>query len=411
MGKLYNLNESEKQRIRGLYNTNNSMILESNIVITNWLSPDERYVIFLDELYDIKNKTKIGDIWENFDNFKFFLRHSFSIAKNIPKLIQEATLRDIDTMVLTESNQNMVGLKPYVKELLKESWLDSAWEWTKQQGREAVQGVTDFTNKVASGLKKTYNYIKDSDWSKAFDIIKRGALYVARSIRSAMYKPIGIILDAILLATGIGKSVQVAVWAIIVGLDIYEMLSGNYEEPNIGFGWRLLGLGVDIIGLVVSASAAKLAKAPITGLMKNFGSTEKGLELAIKQNKALYNTANTIVKNSSKAEGIINRALTYLQTKSPKIYNFIKGPLSKIGDFIKRIFNYFSKILGAPGRAINKGLGGGKLGAGAQAAFNIGAPIVAFDIYGHHKQNMKYDEIASALAASDVQPVYDESQI
>jgi hypothetical protein len=305
----------------------------------------------------------------------------------------------------------MIGLKPYVKELLKESWLDSAWEWTKQQGREAVQGVTDFTSKVASGLKKTYNYIKDGDWSKAFDIIKRGALYVARSIRTAMYKPIGMILDAILLATGIGKSMQIAIWAIIVGLDIYEMLSGNYEEPNVGFGWRLLGLGVDIIGLVVSASAAKLARAPITSLMKNYGTTEKGLELAVKQNKVLNNTANTIVKNSSKAEGLINRALTYLQTKSPKIYNFIKGPLSKIGDFIKRIFNYFSKILGAPGRAINKGLGGGKLGAGAQAAFNIGAPITAFDIYGQHKQNMKYDEIASALAASDVQPVYDESQI
>ena len=49
--------------------------INKDVVITNWLSPDDRYCIFLDELYDIKNQKKLGDIWEsNLENFKFFIR-------------------------------------------------------------------------------------------------------------------------------------------------------------------------------------------------------------------------------------------------------------------------------------------------------------------------------------------------
>jgi hypothetical protein len=76
-------------------------ITESNIIITDWLSPDEKYAIFLDELYDIPNKVKVGNIWENFDNFKIFLKHSFKVAENIPTNIRESVLNSINTLVLT----------------------------------------------------------------------------------------------------------------------------------------------------------------------------------------------------------------------------------------------------------------------------------------------------------------------
>ena len=69
------ITESERRRIKNLYETPTSL----DFVISNWLSPDEKYVIFLDELYNIESKTKLGNIWENFDNFKFFIKHSFSL--------------------------------------------------------------------------------------------------------------------------------------------------------------------------------------------------------------------------------------------------------------------------------------------------------------------------------------------
>ena len=38
----------------------------NSVVITEWMSPDERYVIFLDELYDIEKKVKIFTKKEKF---------------------------------------------------------------------------------------------------------------------------------------------------------------------------------------------------------------------------------------------------------------------------------------------------------------------------------------------------------
>ena len=67
------------------------MKITEDTVITNWLSPDDKYCIFLDELYDIDNQKKIGSIWEgNLENFKFFIRYSTSVS-DIQEVIKEDT--------------------------------------------------------------------------------------------------------------------------------------------------------------------------------------------------------------------------------------------------------------------------------------------------------------------------------
>ena len=48
------ISESEKSQILGLHSK-----INDDVIITDWLSPDEKYVIFLDELYDIKNNTHL----------------------------------------------------------------------------------------------------------------------------------------------------------------------------------------------------------------------------------------------------------------------------------------------------------------------------------------------------------------
>ena len=87
----YVITESEKDLIRRMHNNQKSydvLLKEStglvsvldSVVITDWLSPDDRYLILLDELYDLHTEEKLGDIWENFDNFKLFITHSFEVA-------------------------------------------------------------------------------------------------------------------------------------------------------------------------------------------------------------------------------------------------------------------------------------------------------------------------------------------
>lgn len=405
------IKESERNRILGLYNR---PLVSESIVITDWLSPDEKYCIFLDELYDIDKKIKIGNIWENFDHFKFFLKHSFEVANNISQDIKESVLNSINSLVITESNQNIIGLKPYVKELLNENVFGDAWDWMKEKGKEAVSGVTSFAKTSWEGIKKTYNYIKDGDWKAAFDIIKKGVLYVARKIRAALYHPVGLILDAILVATGIGKGLQFVIWSVIVGLDIYELVTKNYEDPNMSIEWRLFYLGIDILGLVFAASVAKTSKGAVGSLMRKFGSTSEGFTKSVQSSKFLQTTIEKIVGSTNKAKQLIGEAMTKLQKSSPKIYSFLVTPMRWFGNVVSMIVKYLGKGLkygmkgvSAPGKFISKSLGGEKLGMAAQSAFNVGAPTVAIGAYEKGKEREQYQQIAKAVEGSNVKPNYD----
>jgi hypothetical protein len=412
------ITESDRNYIRGLYGVKNT-ISESEIVITDWLSPDEKYAIFLDELYDITNKVKIGNIWENFDHFKFFLKHSFEVAENISTNIKESVLTSLDSFLITESNQNILGLKPYVKELLSEqNFFTNALDYAKETGKDAVQGVKNFTTTSIEGLKKIHTNIKDGEWKKAFEIVGKGILYVARSIRSALYNPIGIILDAILVASGIGKSAQFVIWAVVVGLDIYELISGNHEDPSLSLPWRLLFLGVDIIGLVFAGIAAKGAKGIVGAAIRKFGSSFGGFTNAMKSNTALQGIAKKILSSLNNAQGLIGKALGSLKTSAPKVYNFISKPLNSFSVFVTKISNLLKgglktsyNVASKPGKALKSALGGGKLGSGVQAGLNTGVVVGGIGAYSQGKKNEYESAVTDALSKPGIESEYNYDQL
>ena len=408
--------ESERNRILGLYGRPQT---SESIVIAEWLSPDEKFCIFLDDLIDIEKKIKIGNIWENFDHFKFFLKHSFEVATNLPQDIKESVLTSLDSFLITESNQNMVGLKPFVKELLNENIFKDAWDYTKDTVKGAVQGVKDFATTSWEGLKKLYTNIKDGEWKKAFEIIGKGILYVARTIRSALYHPIGIILDAILVALSVGtfgasKYIQASVWAIVVGLDLYELISGNYEDPDLPMGWRLLFFGIDILGLVTTGVIAKGAKLSVTTSMKTFGKSSQGLSKAVQSSKPLQGIVQRILNSAQGASSLIQKASANFAKYSPKLYNFLKGPFSALGKFVGKMVETLTSllkgtfnVLSKPGRVVKSALGGGKVGTAAQTALNVGVPMVAFGAYQQGKERQQYQDLAAALQGSNINPDYD----
>lgn len=393
---LYNkllISESEKNHILNLYGVNET------IVITEWLSPDEKYCIFLDELYDISNKTKIGNIWENFDNFKFFLTHSFEVSTNVPKQIKESVLHSLKSFVITESTQNMSILKPYLKEVLQEGILKNVTDWGKETVSSAVSGVSDFVKTSWDGLKKLGIAISEGDWQKIVDLLKKGALYVARKIRGALYHPIGTILDAILMASGVGVTLKMIPWAIVVGLDVYEFMTGKYEDTELPTGWRLLYFATDVMGLVFAGLTAKTSKTMITGLVKKYGKTSEGLSNAVKNSKKLTTFLETIQSSSSKVVGLMEKALVHLKTKSPMFYKFLSGVMGGLKTVLNKLINLIGSILkgagnvlSAPGKLTTK-LGGGVKIAAAADSVVPDAAIGAYDTYQQSKVNdvFKYD--------------------
>ena len=410
------ITESERDSIRGMYGL--TPVNESEIVITDWLSPDEKYAIFLDELYDITNKVKIGNIWENFDNFKLFLKHSFEVAENVPTNIKESVLNSINDLILTESTQNLSHLKPQVKEMFMTEgigdWVDGAGKWLSDTAKETVTGTSDFFNKSLSGAQKVISGIGKGEWSQVLNLIKTGALYVARKIRSALYSPVGLILDAILVATGIGKSAQFVVWGIVVALDIHELISGDYENKDESFLERLFFTGVDMIGLVSTGLLAKGSKSLIGSIFRKYGTSTQGLSKAAKESPKFKGILESMLTSATSSKGKMDEVASFLKTKSPMLYKFVSKILGAIGRFISKIVNIVKsiltgtfKVISTPGKFIEKSLGGGKLGTGTKAGLNTTAVVGGVGTYQNTQKLKQNKEINQIFGGGEIKPEFD----
>ena len=408
------LSESEKNRILNLHQ--NHLIVES-IVITDWLSPDEKYCIFLDDLYDINNKVKIGNVFENFDHFIFFLRHCYEKAEYLSEGLRKNLLESVNTFIITESNQDMSLIKPYIKNIIQE-WTGNPFDkefYTGKNWSDAWEGGKEKIKSGWEGLKKANSNIKDGQWAEAFKIIGKGVLYLTRKLRDLLYNPIGLVLDAILLATGIGKVAQSIIWGIVVLLDIYEFVTGDFEDKNMAMGWRLFFFGTDILGLVTAGIAAKTAKSVATKLMGSFGKSEKGLQTALKNSPEMTKAAEQMLKSTSGASSTMQKVALHLQKNSPKIYSFFKVAFNGLNRFLKILIKTLSSVLNLPGKAVEKilptSLKGTKKLSGISAAANVIVPQAAFHTFGAIYNEREYNKLAMALKNSTVVPEYDITQI
>ena len=392
------ISESEKSQILNLHSNLNN----DDVIITDWLSPDEKYVIFLDELYDITNKRKLGNIWENFDNLKFFLQHSFNVS-NLPKQLKESINSEINNLLLTEGTKNLLSIKEDIKEFLTEGLWNSFKNWAVETGKSSWEGFKEFGKKVYKGAGDLIDKVSKGEWKQVFSLLGKGVLYLARKLRSAMYHPIGLILDAILVATGIGKAVQWIPWAIIVALDVYELVSGNSEE-NLPMWQQLLFLGVDILGLVFAGAMAKGARTTVKAAVGGARTAEELVKVTAK-NPAFKNILTKMGEGLSKVPGKLSEAASYLSTKFPKGASFIKGILGKIGKFIKGLSDFISKALHkvVPGTS--------KLAKGTRTAIGTTALVGGIGTYGEYKKEKEEEMLAQAIMSSDVEPTYDINKL
>ena len=344
----YIINEFERNLIRRMHNNQRSydtLIKESmgllsnvseSIVITDWLSPDDKYLILFDELYDLHTSEKLGDIWENFDNFKLFITHSFEVATNVPQQIKETVLETVKSLVLTESMNDMSKIKPMLKQFLKEEgfmdWVGSGikktGQWAVDQAKKFGSDIADIAATGVEGLKKAGLAISQGDFKQILDLLSKGMLFIARKIKSLLYNPVGIVLDAILVATGIGKSVQWVLWAIVVALDIYEMSTGDFEEKDQPTWLRWLMFGADVLGLVFAGGVAASAKATLS-VFRGAKTAEEFASIAAK-NPNTFKVIEKIIGAFSKVPQYLGKAVSYLKsTKLAKAAPWIESILGK----------------------------------------------------------------------------------
>lgn len=306
--------------------------MNNGILISDWLSPDERYCIFLDELYDIKNKKKIGHIWENFDHFKFFLRYSTSVS-DLNETIKESIFLDLNKDLLTESLTT--SSTDDIKKIINESIWGDFVGWAKEQGKSSVEGFKEFIKTSKEGMSDFIDSIPNSDLWDALQMVGKGIYYLMKKLRDALYHPVGMVLDAILVATGIGKAVQWVPWAIVVVLDVIEIATGDYEGP---LWMQLLMAFGDVLALLTTGAIAKGYKITLKGLKKV---EDVASNPQIK--KYLQKAPDYLEKISPK----LKDAAKYLADKFPAGANIIKQSLSKVDSFINKMMELLKKLFSA----------------------------------------------------------------
>jgi hypothetical protein len=273
-------------------------------------------------------------------------------------------------------------------------------------GKSTVDGFVNFAKDTYKGAKSIITAIGKGEWKEVFKLLGQGVLYLFRKVRSAMYHPVGMILDAILIAVGVatvgaGKVVQMVLWGIIVALDIYEMVSGDYEEPAPTWQ-RLLFLGVDIIGLVTAGAVAKPLKVAVTGA-KDIGEFAKtGIG-----KKALTSMAGA----AEKAPGMLKQVSTYLSKTFPKGAKFINSILGRVGGFIESLSKTISTALGRTGTKTVANAGKYNVKAGVKAGLTTGALVAGIGTGVEYYKERKQGEIQNAMASNTTQGVYDENNI
>ena len=406
------LTESETNSIRKLYGLEP---IRRNYVIEACISVDGRYLVVRDEVFDNIEQKIIGNIWESIDIFKtIFTNVKVENHDEEYSQIKEGII----SLPILEGVQNLFGLRDY---LLREGILDSVWDTVKDVGNWAGEKISSAGKSIADtaktawrGTKSLGKSIMNGDWSEVWSLMKKGVKWVLRKLKQAMYSTIGIIVDGILLATGVGKGATAIAWALVLGLDIYQFIKNDWpEEERDSPDWmHLLDIGFDILGLVTAGGVAKGAKLIFEPLRKLGGKGVGAIAKWVERNPAAKSILEKMFNGIKHVPALMERALTFLSKKFPKGYEFVSGIMGSLLNTLKRIGSWFSSILGfgkeekilTTPQKIKTGLKVGALGTGI--AYGIERKVIpgiekALAQNNQNNQNNQGQSYDDLLAASD----------
>lgn len=389
------LNINEKRDILSQHGS----IPTQQYLFENHLSVDGRFLLFQDNIFDLIENKLIGNISTSIDNF-IFLIENIKFPEG-PELRIVNEIKEIfSSLVISESISNWGLLVEQAK--TEKSWLDKTKDW-----------VSDKFNTANKILKE----------KGLGSLIGASALYIGRKIKSALWSTSGMIIDAFLVASGIGKSVQWIPWAIAFLTDVYQWSTGDYgddtEFKEASTFWKILTLVFEILGML-SAGPVALAARKLFGPAKSFKS-ESQIATWVSKNPQ----AKTMLQ---KAEGLMGGVSTKLSSMKnsfsktfPQLSKWIGITLSKVGGFITKIWTFLKNVLGAPGKLAKKGgesfqkgtkigqkmtKAGYDVGKGLQAGTNVGMVLggahLGIGAYNDYQQNKQEQELIKSIEQVDV---------
>jgi len=320
------ITESERDRIRGLYETKKSKDFVFDFVLTE----NEKYVIIMDNVFVAGGDgNTIGSIWEHTYIFNELIKESLN---KLGDTITESVRSEVNNII-----EEIKWTKENISEWVKESNIlseQSAWDTIKRGGAK----VSDVVGNVADTIKRGGAKVLDAVGKTAESIFKQGILPFLRWVRRGLYTGVGMVIDVVVSIIAVKSNI--IVWLIICALDIYEIVTGDFDpkDPERKESPYMFLIG-DLLSAVVTAGFGKVFNKSIPtinklGVRKAAPTMVKMLESLSKKLPGLsgqIKSAANLLSKKFKGSGVIStilrsvdKILTNLQTFLSKLLS-VKG--------------------------------------------------------------------------------------
>jgi len=366
---------------------------KKNYIFEACVTVNGRYYIIQDEIFDIKEQISLGNIWESLDKFKTIFQNTILNDDEYTQVRE-----NILNQPILENQESLYGLRDILLEFnfFQDTWLG-------REAKKAGQGIKDFAVTSFEGLKKFGIAVSQGQWSEILGLLGKGVKYLLRKLKDALYSTIGMIVDAILVASGIGKSVQWIPWALVMALDIYQITTNDWppEEQNNPMWMKYLSLGFDILGLVATGAAAKGARALFKPLLR---ATEMGPQATAKylaRNPKMIQVINSIINGISKVPGKLSAAQSMIASKFPAGAKFINSIMGKLSSILSNMSSTLKSLTG----------GATVAGKTTRAALGTTGILYGVDKYAQHKNQQQMNDLEQAIKATGVVPEFDINSI
>lgn len=320
-------------------------------------SVNNRYLIVEDNVFDFETQTELGNIWESIDNFKAIFNNTI-VDNTEYRIVRESIL----SLPILENNNTLYGLRDI---LLEYDFFNDTW--LGREMKKDGKGVTDALKTSWEGSKKFIEAVGSGEWSEILKLLQQGVFYIFRKLKDALYSTTGSIIDAILVATGVGKTVQWIPWALVTALDIYQLVNNNWppEEKNDPLWSKYLTIGTSVLGLASTGAVAIAAKKGIAPL-KVVANNPSKLAAYLLGNPKLKTILQKMVDASSIASSKIKSAYAFIKTKFPAGAKFL-------AEVIGYMDNFFTKFSDSINKLINpKNVKKGAIAGSKETAINYG---------------------------------------
>lgn len=247
-------------------------------------------------------------------------------------------------------SKNLLLINESIDDVVFENNIHESWN-------EITLISEDIIDDIKSGFGSAWEGLKNVTKNVILPIIKQGVLPFLRWIRRNLNTYFGIIADVI-LSMFPTVVVMKTIWGLIVLLDLYEIVTGDYdsEDPERR-EMPFLFLITDIISLFFTQAAGKTASIALkTAIKTGANTTTKGILVKLVEklpslSKFLSDAKNVIVKLFGENVG------KFVGT----IFNSIDNVITKLVNWINTTFKINVKALSKTASEIGTKKGAGKL--------------------------------------------------